>query len=432
MTARAQELSRTTGVPIDVLEALLRDHLADQTAVITESASAPLSHQGTNDSTSFVRVSFCWALSDSPMKSHTASWIIKHWKAGGVRDSSLGIIQPREALAWEHGWLRHTALPAGMIVPFIGARRSPDNTEAWLAMADVSTELSAYQRLSLSGEQVINQAQTILARLAQFHAMWEQPQRQTELQASRWLRRPEMYLWDMAPTYAQALAREPVAHPPLGVSAPPVWDGLSADLEAFLGDRSVGERQVWEHLLVDRRALVDGLAAYPSTLLHNDLDDRNIGLRWRSEASASEAPALDWPDLVLIDWEWIARGPAAIDVANVVQRAPIMIAPGARIPETMWADELADHYFAHYRAAGGRCADAAQWRRSFGLALVAQGLIQMPFIHGSLRRAIRGELPAPQIVGVSEATIRQNLRAGLPIMEQMEQRVIREARRWLG
>ena len=56
----------------------------------------------------------------------------------------------------------------------------------------------------------------------------------------------------------------------------------------------------------------------------------------------------------------------------------------------------------------------------------------MPFIHGSLRRAIRGEIPLPQIIGVPEAVIRQNLQTGLPMMEQMEERVIRAARRSLG
>ena len=65
-------------------------------------------------------------------------------------------------------------------------------------------------------------------------------------------------------------------------------------------------------------------------------------------------------------------------------------------------------------------------------ALVAQALAQMPFIHGSMRRAMRGDIPPPQIVGVPEAVIRQNLRAGLPLMEQMEQVIVREARTWLG
>jgi hypothetical protein len=425
-----QDNAPTTGIPIEVLESLLRDHLADQTAVITDSACTPFPHQGTNDNTTFFRVTLTWALPTPSIGSHTTTWIIKLWKAGGVRDRSLGITQPREVLAWEQGWLRPAALPAGIVVPFISAWRSPDNTEAWLAMADVSTELSAYSRLGLSGDQVISLAQAILARLARFHALWEQPERQGELLACPWLWRPEMYLWDMAPTYALALGRSPAAHMPPAAGGPPVWDGLSADLAAFLAARPADEGRLWEHLLVDRQALVEALAPYPQTLLHNDLDDRNIGLRWPGDA-VTKLPATDLPDLVLIDWEWIARGPAAIDVAKIVQFLPIMITPGAPIPKAIWTDEFADEYFEHYQAAGGRCADAAGWRRAYGLALIAQGLAQMPFMHGRLRRSIRGEVPLPQIVGVPEAVIREQLRDGLPIMEQMEERVIREVRRWL-
>jgi hypothetical protein len=405
-----QETAPTTGVPIDVLESLLRDVLADQIVAITDWASAPLPHQGTNDSTAFFRVTLTWRRSSRSIGSQTTTWILKHWKAGGVRDSALGITQPREVLAWERGWLRPAALPAGIVVPFIGARRSPDNTEGWLAMADVSTGLSAYSRLDLSGDQAIGRAQTILARLARFHAVWEQPERLAELQACPWLWRPEIYLWDLAPTYARALGRPPVAQVPPGASGPPVWDGLGADLDAFLEGRPAGERRLWEQLLIDRHALVEGLVPYPQTLLHNDLDDRNIGLRWSGGGADTESVELSQPDLVLIDWEWMALGPAAIDVANIVQRLPIMITPGTPVPQAIWTDELADFYFEHYRAAGGRCVDAARWRRSYGLARVAQALAQMPFVHGRLRRAIRG----------------------LPMMEQMEECVVREARRWLG
>jgi hypothetical protein len=239
--------------------------------------------------------------------------------------------------------------------------------------------------------------------------MWEQPERQAELRASAWLHRPEGYEWELAPT-----------------------DGLSANLDAFLAGRPSDERRLWEHLLLGRHTLVEDLASYPQTLLHNDLDDRNIGLRWPESGAVTESVALDPSDLILIDWEWIAAGPAAIDVANIIQRLPVMLAPGNPIPAAFWTNELADYYFEHYRAAGGKCADAPEWRRSYGLALVAQGVAQMPFIHGSMRRAIRGEIPLPQIVGVPEEVIRRNLRAGLPMMNQMELLVIREARRWLG
>jgi thiamine kinase-like enzyme len=446
-------IDSTTDVPIDVLESILREHIVDGAAVITTCDVAPFANQGTNDSSTFYRVTLSWTLAN-PSTEASTTWIIKHWKAGGMRDGRLGLTQPLDVLAWEQGRLRRDALPRGIVVPFIGARRSPDNSEAWLAMADVSTELSAYSRMSLTADQAISRTRIILARLARLHALWERPEQQAKLQACSWLRRPDLQLWDMAATYAHALGRTPMAPP--GASAPPVWEGLGADLDAFLDARPADERRLWEYLLIDRSALVEGLTGYPQTLLHNDLDDRNIGLRslqqgsgirgqglgtvWHHNAApdpATSATVLptaidnDNPDLVLIDWEWIGVGPAALDVANIVQRAPIMIAPGAPLPEIIWGEGFADDYFARYRAAGGRCVDAAAWRRSYGLALVAQGVTQMPFIHGSMRRAMRGDAPLPQIIGVPEDVIRQNLRAGLPMMERMEQRVI-DAARGLG
>jgi hypothetical protein len=437
-TMTVEATAPTSEVPAAVIETILCEHLADPRATLRSCTSAPFAHEGTNDSTTFYRVTLTWTRQSHGWAVETATWILKHWRAGGRRDRTLGITQSREVLAWEAGWLRPSALPDGVIVPLIGVWRAPDNREAWLAMTDVSTELAAFPRMGLSAEQVISRSQAILAHLARFHALWERPGRWSALQSATWLRRPESYLWDMAPTYARALGRLPHEEAPATASAPPVWDGLSADLEAFLTARPADERRLWEHLLVDRQALVDGLTAYPQTLLHNDLDDRNIGLHWAKDRSA-----LDQPDpfvshrtsLVLIDWEWLALGPAALDVANILQRIPVLImlgSPvGAVIPPVVWSDALLDGYFAHYRAAGGRCIDANGWRRACGLALIVQGLAQMPFMQGSLRRVIRGEIPPPQLTGIPPAVMRAHLQGSLPIMEQMEQRVIREARRWL-
>ena len=135
---------------------------------------------------------------------------------------------------------------------------------------------------------------------------------------------------------------------------------------------------------------------------------------------------------MLIDWEWMALGPAALNVAKVVGLLPLVIAPGSPIPEAAWTGELADEYFETYRAAGGRLADAAGWRRAYGLACVAHGLAQLPAAHGRLLRAVRGELPSPPVVGVPEEVVRRSLRAGLAPIERAADLVIREARRWLG
>jgi hypothetical protein len=236
----------------------------------------------------------------------------------------------------------------------------------------------------------------------------------------------------MASTYAHAMGRSPSAQMSLKANATPAWPELGDDLEAFLEARPPAERRIWEDVMLNREILVEGLAKYPQTLLHGDLDDRNIGLGGSNDGLQLESGPCDQDDVVLIDWEWMALGPGALDAANIILRIPVMITPGASAPETIWGDELANYYFKHYRLAGGRCSDPTQWRHLFALATVAQGITQMPFVHGSLRRAIRGDAPLPPIVGIPDEVIRQRLRDGLPIMEMMEERILRAAHTILG
>jgi hypothetical protein len=416
-----QDTTSIPGLPIELLTSILRESVGDPAATIFDCEWAPLPHQGTNDSATLLRAELSW--SGAQLATERATWIIKHWRAGGLRDRALGIDQPHDVLAWERGWLRPSALPHGLSVPILAAWRSPDASEAWIVMSDVSPELSAYSRMGLSGDEAMTHTRAMLRRLARFHALWERPERQAELEACPWLPGPERFLWQGAAAYARAL-RRPVATPATrATNEPQPSEELAANLDAFLGGRPPAERRLWEELLVDRGALMEGLASYRHTLLHNDLDDRNLGLRWPDGGA---------PDLVLIDWEWIGRGPAALDAANLVQRLPVIVRPGSAVPAAAWSDALADEYFAYYSAAGGRFVDAPAWRRTYGMALVTHGLAEMPVIHGALRRAIRGEVPPPAVLGVPEAVMRQILRDGLPTMELMEQRVIGEARMWLG
>jgi hypothetical protein len=314
-------------------------------------------------------------------------------------------------------------MPAGVIVPIIGGHRAPDGSEAWLVMADVSADLAAYPRLGLTGAAATARARQILARLARFHAYWEQPDQQARLRAQAWLGHTETPLWDPARTDALATGGAPVDPRPLGDDGPPPPADLSADLAAFLDQRPADERSWWSARLVDRQPLVDALAGLPTTLIHNDLDDRNIGLRWFDHDPL--------PALVLIDWEWMTIGPAALDVAKLVGMLPAIIAPGAPVPEIVWTDALADEYFAQYRAAGGRVIDSVAWRRAYGLARIAHGLAQLPTIYGHFLRVARGDAPPPQVAGVPAEIVRQGVRDALLAMERASDAVIREARRWL-
>jgi hypothetical protein len=406
-----------------VLESILRDHLADPAAVVTLCEGAPFDHHGTNDSTAFFKVRLAWA---SPRRSGgpgRATWIVKRWRAGGERDRAAGIVQPREVLAWERGLLRPGTQPEGVVVPFVGARRSADGAEAWLAMAEVSTELGAYPRLGLTGDQALGRVRQILARLASFHAWWERADRQVRLAAHPWLGRPGPHLGATAPVYARALGRAVATNPP--AEGEPASEEMKADLIAYLEARPADERGLWESLLIDRRGLFDALASYPPTLLHNDLDDRNIGLRWPTGSSADAA------ELVLIDWEWLALGPAAIDAAKVVHMLPVTMQPGTAMPPSIWTDDLADHYFGHYRAAGGLCVEPGAWRRSFWLARIAHYLSELPHVHGRLLRTARGEVPLPRLVGIPAEAAQGILSEHLRHMTQLGDLLRDQARRWL-
>ena len=419
-------------VPIDILESLLRDHLGDETVAITHCTITPFANQGTNDSTTFFCAELNGAGPDASVTSGSARWIVKHWRAGGARDAGTGVSQPNEVLAWEHGLLSPEALPNGVVVPFVGARRSADKLQAWLAMADVSTELAEFPRTSLSADQAISRVRYVLERLAHFHAYWERPERQAQLQHYPWLQRTEVYIWRLAHTYALSLELPPAAGS-LPVSDDlPVWDGLTADLNAFLEWLPAGNRRLWQDLMIDRSALVAALASYPRTLLHNDLDDRNIGLRWLAGIAQTGQTAATTPELVLIDWEWIGVGPSVLDVAKVLIFPPVMMAPGETYPETCWTDELPDYYFAHYRAAGNANVDAETWRRAYGLAVVAQALQYFPPIAGNGVRVVRGDVPPPQVVGIPEEVMRRLLSTGLVLLERQIEFVTREARRWLA
>jgi aminoglycoside phosphotransferase (APT) family kinase protein len=120
-------------------------------------------------------------------------------------------------------------------------------------------------------------------------------------------------------------------------------------------------------------------------MLHGDVDDRNIGLRG---AGAAAGPGGATPELVLIDWEWIALGPPALDVARVCGSAPAVCDPSRPRPEALFSGELPDYYFERYRAHGGALADRDAWRRSFGVALLAGVLTQIPFAGSMIRRGV--------------------------------------------
>lgn len=67
----------TGDVPAVVLETLLRNHLADHRATLLTYTTMPFAHEGTNDSTTFYRVTLHWMRHARALDVETATWILK-------------------------------------------------------------------------------------------------------------------------------------------------------------------------------------------------------------------------------------------------------------------------------------------------------------------------------------------------------------------
>jgi hypothetical protein len=413
-------LVSTEEVPIAVLSSILRDHLKDPEAQLTGVSVTPISSSGVSGNNSFYRAEISWAVSNPMVQGGASTWLIKRWTPGGLSLAELGWNQPIEALAWQQGILRPEALPGGIKTPIIGSVIDPGGEVAWLAMADVARDLREYDRSApLPSEQLVERIKTILASIARFHVYWEVADRQEFLDHKVWLVPFENYLWRKSAFYAAILGKD--AYGGFSQVAQVDKEDVS-NLYTFLEWLNPSVRPILEGLLVDRRRLVDGFAEIPCTLLHGDLDDRNIGL---TQSSAGES------ELVLIDWERMSRGPAAMDVAKLLILVFMLCEPGAPIPDSFWSDELPDFYYENYRRAGGNKLDHDTWRKSYDLALIAEAVWPFPWALGNLMRTFRGEIPLSEIPGLPNAGERVHPQSNLENLSRMAEVIMGSMQRSL-
>ena len=418
------------GVPRRVVESILRDHLADPRATLHDLSVRPFvatsSHSG-NNSHCRVRVAWTTEDSDSPQ---SAEWIIKRWQPGGLAEAWVGVNQPQEALAWQHGLLGPQALPPGVTTPFVGAYIDPDGASAWVAMTDASTELAQYSSAHpLSPQVALVRVKHVLDRLARFHAWWEQPQQQRKLAENPWLLSWEDKVWCNGATYAHVLGREPAGGRGKGW---PVTESRRANLQAFLEWFAPEDRLMWEELLCDRRPLLAALKDVPQTLIHGDADDRHIGLSWSQDQADAGENGSSSPELVLIDWEVIGRGLGAFDVNHMMLNVPRICDPSQPCPEFCLSDELPDYYFDRYVAAGGTGVTPDSWPRVYALAGVVTLMESLPMGAGSRIRALRGLVPMRHVEGLSEEAMMARVQAAWDRTERTIERATRTVRTWLA
>jgi hypothetical protein len=300
MRAASPATTTSETIPAEFIQAVLREHLADPSARLTDLHAQPIPSDGFSGNRLY-RVRLAWTRESPTDGPDSATWVLKRWLPGGHSERQLGVTRPLEAIAWMEGILRPMALPRGVVVPILSTRVDPREPAAWIVMEDVSAALREYSRdRQLPPAEVPRRAKQILDGLARLHTRWERPDHQTALRAAGWLVPFERFLWCEAASYAALLGR-----PALPGLAPgsPLTAEYRADVQACLGWLPSGDRKVWEELLCRRESLVDALRTVPCTLLHGDADDRNIGLRWPPGSASSGRGSDGSPALVLIDWE---------------------------------------------------------------------------------------------------------------------------------
>ena len=384
-------MSAVEEVPTDLVEAVLHAHLADEEAALTSLVANPIPGNGFSGNRLY-RVHLSWASGRRGTRPASADLVVKRWLPGGHGKALLGVTRPLEALAWEQGLLRRAALPAGIVAPIIGAKLTAAGTSAWIVMEDVAAALSEYSReRPLPAPEALARVKHVLDGLARFHAWWERPEQRMRLRDCRWLVSLEQFLRVEASTYAAAFGRAE-RRPSAGGRA--AADELRADLQAFLDWLPAGDRPLWKTLMCDREPLVTAFRHFPPTLLHGDADDRNIGLRGVAADPARAGGAEGTPELVLIDWEWIGWGPAALDFARVWGTFAAVCAHGSPPPEALSSGELPDYYFERYMAAGGKLTDRQAWQQSYPLAALAAALTQVAFFGRMIRDNVKPVLAA--------------------------------------
>jgi hypothetical protein len=377
-----------------VVLALLRKNLGDSTAQLDDLKTSEMPVDGYSGNTVH-RVALTWTRGGHD--GGAARWVLKRWRPDGHTQKLYGVGHSVEALAWDHGVLRPEAMPPGIAVPLLGVCGDANGSVIWLAMDDVSASLDRYSRaVPLPGDVAVARLRTALSRLAGLHVWWEAPERQERLRRCDWLVPSEQMLWCEAGSYAEALGRP---RPAQAAAGSIVTDEFRANVAAFLQWLPARDRPLIAEILCDRSALGRAIATLPGTLLHGDLDDRNLGLRAAPERPPSPPDHAGDDELVLIDWEWMGYGPPALDVSRVWASFAAVCDRSQALPSAVFSDELPSHYLEQYRRLGGRAISDDQWRRQFDLALLANGMSQVAFFGAMVRQNVTLVLNtlAPQI-----------------------------------
>jgi thiamine kinase-like enzyme len=323
----------------------------------------------------------------------TRRFLLKQWTSDSTNALFLTIDRSIEALAFEAGLF--SDFPTHIGCPIVAALHQGPGENAWILMEDVSEGLAQYGRGNPHPfDIVVAKLKTILLRMAEFHIHWEAPKRTEVLNRSDWLIGIGQYLEKDELAYRHAFHEPGVKIQSRGRD---VDTAFVAAMQAFVAWLPDSQREPWQHLLADRRPLLDAARSLPRTLIHGDMDDRNVGFSQRAADGST--------GLTLVDWEWMAFCPGGFDVAKLLHQMNISCTPSTRVSDRYFETipAMTQFYLDSYRKLGGRMHEA-EVRRGVELGLICEALCPMPKIIGEVLLARSAGLYSASLVPGMETT----------------------------
>jgi hypothetical protein len=326
-------------VPMEMVQRIVRAHLGDPAAQVTDLQADPMIVGGSSSNNPFWRLQASWAGRDG---NGSANWVLKQWRRRWAA-AEFGVAAPIEALAWQHSLSRPEAMPAGWLSPFVGVEMAANGSEAWIMMENLAEEMQRFTAAQTPDERLAR-TKLLLDRLARFHTHWEQPERLARVRSYSWLLPQEGRLCMFSRFHNYVLGRTPLPDP--SWLDDPYVQGMIQGARAFMAWLPPHVRAQWQRHLCDRDAVVRAFEGLPQTFSQGDPNSRNAGFRWHNGETA----------LLLVDWEMAGMASPAVDVAQTIR--------DTRHPE--WLPELSVYYLERYAAYGGRPPAADVWDRAIG------------------------------------------------------------------
>ena len=302
---------------------------------------------------------------DSPKE--TRIFYAKRWSASPWFNHLTGITVALENLLHETGEFGHVNAICGLSVPVVCSVRAEDG--AWVIMEDVSRELAAWKSSAVVGgvfwkpsSGALELYADLLDRIAELHAKWEARNRKGLLEHLKIHLGPqESKLRRFESLFREWFGadHEPEDSPAVRKAKEAFTAARREKYLAFLSRLPAKTRTLWIKHMQCRNALVSAASDLPMTLLHGDLNWRNIGFRVADPATT----------FVLIDWEDACLGNQALDVFFLIL-GPVF--------STTDLSSLAEQYYERYVSYGGDHLKRDQWERACHMAIAHYGLCWLP------------------------------------------------------